>query len=180
MTVCKYSKCEFVVYTLKDMKGIEIQFDNSLWEVDIWFLTNVLFYPAIRHRRDLQQEMSTYHKEILPSHEHLLFACSLIFCKPCTFTEDVCSDFNVTNYEEVSTSEIITFESNSFLSMQEIIKSGNIMSFIRFACSLIFCKPCTFFWLLVFRPHWRVLVSTQADSEFPTIRSTNFWGRVFD
>jgi hypothetical protein len=33
MTVCKYSKCEFVVYTLKDMKVIEIQFDNSLWEV---------------------------------------------------------------------------------------------------------------------------------------------------
>ena len=33
MTVCKYSKCEFVVYTLKDMKVIEIQFDNSFWEV---------------------------------------------------------------------------------------------------------------------------------------------------
>ena len=33
MTVCKYSKCEFVVYTLKDVKVIEIQFDNSLWEV---------------------------------------------------------------------------------------------------------------------------------------------------
>jgi hypothetical protein len=48
------------------------------------------------------------------------------FGKPSDKTEDVCSDFNVTNYEEVSTSEIITFESNSFLSMQEIIKSGNI------------------------------------------------------
>ena len=48
------------------------------------------------------------------------------FGKPSDKTEDVCSGFNVTNYEKVSTSEIITFESNSFLSMQEIIKSGNI------------------------------------------------------
>jgi len=33
MAVCKYSKCEFVVYTLKDMKVIEIKFDHSFWEV---------------------------------------------------------------------------------------------------------------------------------------------------
>jgi hypothetical protein len=48
------------------------------------------------------------------------------FGKPSDKTEDVCSDLNVTNYEEVSTSEIITFESDSFLSMLEIIMSGNI------------------------------------------------------
>ena len=48
------------------------------------------------------------------------------FGKPSDKTEDACSDLNVANYEEVSTSEIITFESDAFSSMQEIIKSGNI------------------------------------------------------
>ena len=33
MAVCKYSKCEFVVYTLKDMEVIENKFDHSFWEV---------------------------------------------------------------------------------------------------------------------------------------------------
>jgi hypothetical protein len=33
IAVCKYSKCEFVVYSLKDMKAIEIKFDHSFWEV---------------------------------------------------------------------------------------------------------------------------------------------------
>jgi hypothetical protein len=33
IAMCKYSKCEFVVYSLKDMKVIEIKFDHSFWEV---------------------------------------------------------------------------------------------------------------------------------------------------